>query len=135
MITFKKFVAATAVALALTAPAFAQQGTPGHDIAAQPDGQKSMDEAMPNPSDSPSTKAFKEAGMKMMKNMEVTFTGNTDVDFVRAMMPHHQGAIDMAKVELAHGKNPDMRKMAQKIIRDQEKEISQMQAWLKKNAK
>jgi uncharacterized protein (DUF305 family) len=94
-----------------------------------------MDEAMPNPSDSPSTKAFKEAGMKMMKNMEVTFTGNTDVDFVRAMMPHHQGAIDMAKVELAHGKNPDMRKMAQKIIRDQEKEISQMQAWLKKNAK
>jgi uncharacterized protein (DUF305 family) len=51
------------------------------------------------------------------------------------MIPHHQGAIDMAKVELAHGKDAELRKMAQKIVDDQEKEIAQMQEWLKKNAK
>ena len=63
------------------------------------------------------------------------FTGNSDVDFVQGMVPHHQGAIDMAKVQLQHGKDPELRKMAQKIISDQEKEIAEMQAWLKKNKK
>ncbi len=97
--------------------------------------QKMMQDMMPSATDSASTKAFKEPHMKMMKSMHVEFTGNPDVDFVRSMVPHHQGAIDMAKVELAHGKNPEMRKMAEKIIGDQEKEIAMMQDWLKKNAK
>lgn len=97
--------------------------------------QKMMTEMMPAASDPPSTKAFKEAHMKMMKDMHITYTGNTDVDFVRGMIPHHQGAIDMAKIELAHGKNEENRKLARQIISDQEKEIAQMQEWLKKNAK
>ena len=71
--------------------------------------------------------------MKMMKDMHITFSGNPDFDFVRGMIPHHQGAIDMAKVQLAHGKNPEIRAMAQKIIDDQQREIAEMQAWLKKS--
>ena len=86
-------------------------------------------------SDSASTKAFKETHMKMMKDMDITYSGNPDADFVRGMIPHHQGAIDMAKVQLQHGKNAQMRRMAAGIIKDQEREIAQMQAWLKKNVK
>ena len=96
---------------------------------------KVMQDMMPTASDNASTKAYKESHMKMMKDMHITFSGNADVDFVRNMIPHHQGAIDMAKVELQHGKNPTLKKMAQKIIADQEKEIAQMQVWLKKHAK
>jgi uncharacterized protein (DUF305 family) len=89
----------------------------------------------PAVADTPSTKGFKEVNMKMMKAMEMTYTGNSDVDFVRSMIPHHQGAIDMAKVQLANGKDPQLLEMAKQIIADQEKEIAVMQAWLKKNAK
>jgi uncharacterized protein (DUF305 family) len=71
--------------------------------------------------------------MKMMRDMQIQPSGNPDVDFVRGMIPHHQGAIHMAKIELAQGKEPEMRKLAQNIVKDQEKEIAEMQAWLKKN--
>ena len=86
-------------------------------------------------SGSPATKGFKQANEKMHKDMAINYTGKTDVDFVRGMIPHHQGAIDMAKVELAHGKDPVIRKMAEKIIADQEREIAEMKDWLAKNAK
>jgi uncharacterized protein (DUF305 family) len=58
-------------------------------------------------------------------------SGNADVDFVRLMLPHHQGAIDMAKVQLLYGKDPKMRRLAQEIITDQQLEIELMQRWLK----
>src|SRR5262249_6535613 len=58
-------------------------------------------------------------------------SGNADVDFVRLMLPHHQGAIDMAKVQLLHGQDPQMRRLAQEIITDQQLEIEVMQRWLK----
>jgi len=61
-------------------------------------------------------------------------SGNADADFVRLMIPHHQGAIDMAKVQLLHGKNPQMRRLAQEIITDQQLEIELMQRWLKAHA-
>ena len=73
--------------------------------------------------------------MKMMHDMSVNYTGNADVDFLRGMIPHHQGAIDAAKIELAHGKDPAMRSLAESIIADQEKEIAKMNAWLRTNAK
>lgn len=57
-------------------------------------------------------------------------TGNVDVDFVKGMIPHHQGAIDMAKIELEKGKDPAIRKMAKEIIKAQEKEIADMRKWL-----
>jgi hypothetical protein len=58
-------------------------------------------------------------------------SGNSDVDFVRLMLPHHQAAIDMAKTQLLYGKDPQMRRLAQEIIADQQLEIELMQRWLK----
>jgi len=58
-------------------------------------------------------------------------SGNADVDFVRLMLPHHQGAIDMAKVQILYGKDPQMRRLAQEIVTDQQLEIELMQRWLK----
>jgi uncharacterized protein (DUF305 family) len=60
----------------------------------------------------------------------VSQSGNVDVDFVRLMLPHHQAAIDMAKTQLLYGKNPQMRRLAQEIITDQQLEIELMQHWL-----
>ena len=57
-------------------------------------------------------------------------SGDSDIDFVRLMLPHHQAAIDMAKAELLYGKNPQMRRLAQEIITDQQSEIELMQLWL-----
>ena len=56
-------------------------------------------------------------------------TGNPDQDLVAMMIPHHQGAIDMARIYLRTGRDPQIRRMAQKIITDQEREIREMQAW------
>jgi uncharacterized protein (DUF305 family) len=61
-------------------------------------------------------------------------SGDTDVDFVRLMIPHHQAAIDMAKTELLLGKSPELRRLAQEIITDQRSEIDLMELWLKKHA-
>jgi uncharacterized protein (DUF305 family) len=58
-------------------------------------------------------------------------TGDNDVDFVKLMLPHHQAAIDMAKTLLVCGQDPQMRRLAQEIITDQQSEIELMQLWLK----
>jgi uncharacterized protein (DUF305 family) len=75
------------------------------------------------------------ANEKMHREMALQFTGDADRDFAAAMIPHHQGAIDMARIVLEHGKDPAVRKLAQDVITAQEREIADMQAWLKKNAK
>ena len=84
---------------------------------------------------SPADKAFTQSMQKMMKDMGAEPTGNPDKDFVTMMMPHHQGAIDMAKVELQYGKDPMLRKLATDIVAAQEKEIAEMKAWQAKNGK
>lgn len=61
----------------------------------------------------------------------VARSGNSDVDFVRLMLPHHQAAIEMAKTQLLYGKDPQMRRLALEIITDQQLEIELMQRWLK----
>jgi len=69
---------------------------------------------------------------KMHMAMEaVERSGSVDVDFVSLMVPHHQAAIDMAKTQLLYGKDPQMRRLAQEIITDQQSEIELMQRWLK----
>lgn len=138
----KLLVSALALTAALAVAGMAQGQTQSHgsrpgmgsdmDPAVM---QKMMHEMMPAGSDSPSTKDYKQVGMSMMKNMNVTYTGDPDVDFRTHMIPHHQGAIDMAKVALEHAKDPDTKKMAQKIIDDQKKEIVKMQDWLKMHRK
>jgi len=66
-----------------------------------------------------------------MAMQAVNRSGDSDVDFVRLMLPHHQAAIDMAKTQLLFGKDPQMRRLAQEIITDQQLEIEVMQRWLK----
>lgn len=73
-----------------------------------------------------------EAMSVMHKGMHsAPHTGDPDRDFVTMMIPHHQGAIDMAKVLLLYGKDPQLRRLAQEIITDQQSEIQLMQLWLK----
>lgn len=67
----------------------------------------------------------------MHKGMDVKPSGNADIDFIRNMIPHHQGAVEMAKVQLEHGKDPVLRKLAQDIITAQEAEIKLMSDKLK----
>ena len=63
---------------------------------------------------------------KMMGDMVVKPSGDVDVDFVAMMVPHHQGAIDMALAVLRYGRNPQMRRLAQEIIVTQQQEIAVM---------
>jgi uncharacterized protein (DUF305 family) len=71
--------------------------------------------------------------MGMMKNMEsVKTSGDTDRDFAMMMKIHHQGAIDMAQLELKNGKDATMRAMAKRIIEAQQKEIKEFDQWLAK---
>jgi uncharacterized protein (DUF305 family) len=82
-----------------------------------------------------STKAYRDAMAKMDQGMGITYSGDADKDFVAGMIPHHQGAIAMAKVELQYGKDPQLRKLAHDIIKAQEKEIAFMTSWQAKHAK
>jgi uncharacterized protein (DUF305 family) len=77
-----------------------------------------------------------EASMKQMDREmgAASMNGNVDHDFAAMMIPHHQGAIDMAKAELIYGKDPVMRRLAQEILVDQQSEIDAMQLWLRKTA-
>jgi uncharacterized protein (DUF305 family) len=61
-------------------------------------------------------------------------TGNADIDFVTGMIPHHQGAVDMAKVLLEKGSDPELKELAKGIVAAQEKEITFMNEWLKKHS-
>ena len=73
--------------------------------------------------------AFKEANDKMMHDIMKPMSGDPDKDFVMMMLAHHQGAIDMAKVELKYGKDPTLRVLAEEIIEAQGKEIKEMKEW------
>ncbi len=83
----------------------------------------------------PSSRAFEDSMQKMHQSMTMSFTGDADVDFVQGMIPHHQGAIDMAKVELLYGKDAEIRKLAEDVIKAQGGEIPLMNAWLAKHNK
>lgn len=81
----------------------------------------------------PASMAFMEANDRMHQSMAIEYTGNADVDFIKGMIPHHQGAVEMAKIVLEHGKDPEVRKLAEGIIAAQEAEIKWMTDWLAKN--
>lgn len=85
--------------------------------------------------DSPSTAAYRAINNQMHAGMGAEFTGHADVDFMRGMIPHHQAAIDMAKVALQHGKDQQVRTLAQEVISAQESEVAMMKTWLDENGK
>jgi uncharacterized protein (DUF305 family) len=73
---------------------------------------------------------------KMHKDMMMKSSGNIDIDFLKGMIPHHQGAIDMSEELVKKTKDPEIKALAQKIIKDQKAEIKQMQDILRvKNQK
>ena len=86
--------------------------------------------AMPAANDSPSNTAFAAVNEKMHAAMEIPLSGDTDIDFIAGMIPHHQGAVDMARVVLEYGKDPQVRAFAEEILKTQEAEIEWMEAWL-----
>ena len=77
-----------------------------------------------------STREYQVAHEHMMRNMALPYTGDADVDFRIQMIPHHQGAIDMARVAMRHAKDPWTRQLAEAVIVEQQREIAEMQAWL-----
>ncbi len=80
-----------------------------------------------------STQAFKAADDQMMQEMSAAYTGDADKDFVAHMIPHHQGAIDMAQVELKYGKDPELKRLARNIVSAQHGEIAFMKRWQAKH--
>lgn len=94
---------------------------------------KPMDMAMMTPvaGDSEATRGSKAAMTKMMHSMPA-YTGDADVDFNKQMRGHHVAAIEMAEVQLKHGKDPASRTLAQEIVAAQKKEIAEIDAWLAK---
>ncbi len=80
----------------------------------------------------PSSQALNGLIAKMNAEMALPFSGNADVDFVKRMISHDQGAVDMAKVVLAFGKDAEVKKVAEDVIKTNEAEIATLQEWLKK---
>jgi uncharacterized protein (DUF305 family) len=122
----KRALAAAAFLALLGSPAMAAEDPhAGHAMMAAPAGDTA----------NPSSKEFSEVNAKMHKDMNISMSGDTDVDFIKGMIPHHQGAVDMARIQLKYGKDPEARKLAEGIIAGQEKEIAWMKEWLAKKGK
>ena len=79
------------------------------------------------------SKALEAANADMHQAMAVEMTGDVDIDFMRAMIPHHEGAVEMAKIVIENGKDPEVRKLAEEVIKAQEAEIAFMKEWLERN--
>ena len=112
----KSLSIALALSVALVAPALGQDHS-SHGAAG---------------TDSAATQAYRAANAKMHMDMDIAFTGQADVDFIMSMIPHHQGAVDMARIVIEHGADPEVRALAEGVIAAQEEEIARMEAWLAK---
>ena len=91
--------------------------------------------AMPAGKDGAADKALMNAMRGMNKDMNAPMTGDPDQDFVTMMLPHHTGAVAMAKVELRYGKDPHLRALAKDIVAAQDREIAFMTRWQAKHGR
>ena len=78
----------------------------------------------------PATAAYMAAAQEMHHAMDIAYVGDPDIDFARGMIPHHEGAVAMARIVLEHGQDPEIRELAQTIIATQEEEIAVLRDWL-----
>jgi len=124
----KHVILALGLSLACATTVWAQE-TNQHQHGTHQEGQAPGGTTAGSPADT----AYRAALAKMHKDMDIPLTGNPDLDFVRGMIAHHQGAIDMARVVLDHGKDPEVKALAQAIIAAQEAEIDWMKKWLAEN--
>ena len=119
-----KWIALCAIGSALVAgPAVGQSSRPMQNMG-------NSEKMAPAQNDSDATKGYKQSMLKMMADMPA-YTGDADIDFMKQMRAHHQAAIDMAEVVLAHGKDPQTKSLAKQIIGAQKKEVNTIDAWLK----
>ncbi|HEV7275301.1 MAG TPA: DUF305 domain-containing protein [Devosiaceae bacterium] len=123
---------AVALLLSLAAPALAQEAAPhaGHGAPAQ--SHNGHTAPARSAVDSASADAFAAANAKMHADMDFDYTGDPDVAFVKGMIAHHQGAVDMANVILQFGEDEEIATFARKVIADQSAEIAWMREWLAK---
>lgn len=126
-LTFKNLASAcTLASFAFNAAAQTQPVTP-----ATPAPMATSPTQMAKGNGSEEVKKSMTSGMEGMQKMQMS--GDTDKDFAMLMKMHHQQALEMAKPEIAHGKSPELKAMARKIIKDQTKEIAQLDSWMKKH--
>lgn len=125
---------ATMLGLGLLA-ACSQQPAPGNTVADNAHGSMSHDAMMtPMAGDTDATRGFKQSMADMMTKAP-PYTGDADVDFMQQMRVHHVAAVAMARTELAQGKDAEARALAQAVIDTQQKEIAQIDSWLRRNGR
>jgi len=129
----RRFAATAAILAMLAIPAAAQEtnatGHAGHDMPAM------QGMGTPKGDQGPSSKEFAAADARMHAGMDLDFSGDADVDFVKGMIAHHQGAVEMAQIVLKYGNDEELKTLARQIIAAQEPEIAFMKAWLAKHGK